>query len=179
MARSIMWCASMHRIDVSVLTHDTEAAARRQPPACVTVGGVRWVRRLVVVLLLAAPVVVVTVVAWPSGSGSGGGRGTREDGSGPDGALVAGDTVEGELGFGEVASYRLVGDGQVRINVRGVQPFDATLTVRSDDGGEIAYNDDTNGLDPEVVVEAGEEPLIVEVRELGSNPGTYTLFVTA
>jgi hypothetical protein len=138
---------------------------------------VRWVRRLLVVLLLAAPVVVVTVVAWPSGSSGGGGGGARADGSGPDGALVAGDTVEGEVGFGEVAEYRLVGDGRVRINVRGDQPFDATLTVRTDDGEEVAYNDDTNGLDPEVVVDAGEEPLIVEVRELGSNAGSYTLSV--
>ena len=137
----------------------------------------RWVRRLLVVLLLAAPVVVVTAVAWPSSAGSGGGGGSREDGSGPDGALVAGDTVDGEVGFGEVATYRLVGDGPVRINVRGVQPFDATLTVRSDEGAEIAYNDDTNGLDPEVIVEAGDEPLTVEVRELGGNPGAYTLSV--
>jgi hypothetical protein len=143
----------------------------------VTVGGVRWVRRLLVVLLLAAPVVVVVLVAWPSGDGRASAGGTREDGSGPDGALVAGDTVDGEVGFGEVASYRLVGDGRVRINVRGNQPFDATLTVRTDDRAEVAYNDDTNGLDPEVVVDAGDEPLIVEVRELGSNAGTYTLSV--
>ena len=144
-----------------------------------TVAGVRWVRRLLVVALLAAPVVVITAVAWPSGgSGRGGaGGGTREDGSGPDGALVAGDTVEGEVGFGEVAEYRLVGDGRVRINVQGRQPFDATLTVRTDEGAEVAYNDDTNGLDPEVVVDAAEGPFIVEVRELGSNAGTYTLSV--
>ena len=142
-----------------------------------TVAGVRWVRRLLVVALLAAPVVVVTAVAWPSDRSGGAGGGTREDGSGPGGALVAGDTVAGEVGFGEVAEYRLVGDGWVRITVQGHQPFDATLTVRTDDGAELAYNDDTNGLDPEVIVDAGDEPLVVEVRELGGNAGTYTLAV--
>ena len=33
----------------------------------------------------------------------------REEGSGPGGALVAGDTVDDQLGFNDVAVYRLVG----------------------------------------------------------------------
>ena len=134
-------------------------------------------RRGLVALLLAAPVLVVAAVAWPSGDGGGGDDGTRAEGSGPDGALVDGDEIDDRIGFGEVAEYRLVGDDEVTISVTGVPPMDATLTVRDAGGREVAYNDDTNGLDPQVTVQLHGEELTVEVRELGSNAGAYTLRV--
>jgi hypothetical protein len=169
----------MHRSDASA-----NATIRARPRIVNPVWhglAVRWVRRGLVVLLLAAPVLIVTAVAWPSDGDGNDGRDSddvREEGSGPDGALVAGDTVEGRVGFGEVAEYRLVGDeSRVRIDVAGVPPMDATLTVRDGDGDELAYNDDTNGLDPQVTVELDGEELTVEVRELGNNAGSYTLSV--
>jgi len=137
----------------------------------------RWVRRASVVVLLAAPVLVVVVVAWPDDR-SGGGGAPREEGSGPGGALVAGDAVGGEVGFGEVAEYRLIGDdGDVRVGVRGAPGFDATVTVVDADGDQVAYNDDSNGLDPEVGVELTGEELVVEVRELSGNAGGFTVYV--
>jgi hypothetical protein len=137
--------------------------------------GVRWLRRGLVVLLLAAPIVVVVVVAWPDQrSSEAGADGVRAEGSGPDGALVAGDTIDDEIGFNEVAEYRLVGDGTVQIDVVGLS--DGTLTIRDDDGTELAFNDDTNGLDPQLVFELDED-VTVEVRDLGGTPGRYTLSV--
>jgi hypothetical protein len=137
--------------------------------------GVRWVRRALVALLLAAPIVVVVVVAWPDEQPSAAGADrVRAEGTGPDGALVAGDTIDDEIGFNEVAEYRLVGDGTVQIDVTGLS--DGTLTIRGDDGSELAFNDDTNGLDPQLVFEL-EEDVTVEVRDLGGTPGRFTLSV--
>ena len=133
-----------------------------------------WVRRVLVALLLAAPVLVVTAIAWPSEGESGDGD-VREEGSGPDGALVAGDTINDEIGFGEVAAYDLAGEGRVRIDVTGLN--DGTLTIRAADGRELAYNDDTNGLDPQVIFELTGDEVTVEVRDLGGNPGSFVLTV--
>jgi hypothetical protein len=138
---------------------------------------VRWVRRGLVVLLLAAPVLAVAAVAWPDGGGGGGGN-LRREGSGPDGALAAGDRIGGELGFGEVAGYEATGTGErLRIGVTGVG-FDFTLTVVGEDGDQLAYNDDTNGLDPEVTIALAEgETATVEVRELGGRAAGFTMSV--
>ncbi len=138
----------------------------------------RWLKGVAVTVLLAAPVALVALVAWPSSSE--GRAEVRQVGSVPDGALVAGDSVGGDVNFGEVASYRVVGDGgNLRFNVTGAPGFDATLTAVDDDGDQLAYNDDTNGLDPQVVVELGEgEEMTIEVRELGGNAGGFTLEVT-
>ena len=133
----------------------------------------RWLRRGLVALLLAAPIVVVVVVAWPSDEGAG--AGLREGGSGPEGALVAGDTVQGQLAPGEVAEFRLVGDGEVRVDATGLQ--DGTLTVRDGDGREVAFDDDTNGLDPQLTVDPAGDELTVELRDLAGFPGAFTLSV--
>jgi hypothetical protein len=61
------------------------------------------------------------------------------------------------------------------IGVRGLP--DGTLTIRGEDGQELAFNDDTNGLDPELTYELGDDEVTVEVRDLGGNPGAFTLFV--
>jgi hypothetical protein len=169
----------MHRFDASTRTIRRRAANVNARGAtrgrCGTVPPVRWVRRGLVAVLLAAPVAVVAVVARP---GSGERADTRSEGSGPDGALVAGDRVHGELGFNAVAEYRLSGDGSVLVGVAGTPPFDATLTVRAGDGDELAFNDDTNHLDPEVRVDlAAGDDVTVEVRELGGRGGSYTIFV--
>ena len=134
---------------------------------------VRWVRRLLVTLLLLAPIGLVVAVAWPDDAEDD--DAVRDEGSGPEGALVAGDTVQDQLGFGEVATYRLVVDDQVVIDVTGLP--DGTLTVRDDDGGEVAFNDDTNGLDPQVTVNPDGRELRVEVRDLGGQAGLFTLSV--
>ena len=134
-----------------------------------------WVRRGLVVLLLAAPVLLVMAVAWPSGDDAAVDGNTRAEGSGPDGALVAGDEVEDEIGFGEVAAYDLGGEGTVRIDVTGLN--DGTLTIRSDEGRELAFNDDTNGLDPQLTFELTGDEVTVEVRDLGGNPGSFVLTV--
>ncbi len=138
----------------------------------------RSLKGALVVLLLAAPIGGVALFAWPSSSE--GRAEVREEGSGPEGALIAGDSVGGDVNFGEVASYRVVGDGgNLRFNVTGAPGFDATLTAVDDEGDQLAYNDDTNGLDPQVVVELGEgEEMTIEVRELGGNAGGFTLEVT-
>ena len=165
--------------------HRSDASAYRTIPGCHPGrnhlwhrGGVVWLRRALVVLALAAPVAVVTVVAWPDEGFGGGGGNVRQEGSGPGGAVVAGDSVGGTLGFGEVASYRALGSGgQLRIGVTGVG-FDFTLTVLDEDGDQLAYNDDTNGLDPEVVVEVdADEEFTIEVRELGGQAAGFTMSV--
>ena len=132
-----------------------------------------WLRRGLVALLLVAPIAAVVWVAWPSDGD--GGDDVRAEGSGPDGALVEGDSVDDQLGFGEVARYRLVGEGTVVIGVRGLA--DGTLTIRGENGQELAFNDDTNGLDPELTYDLGDDEVTVEVRDLGGNPGAFTLFV--
>ena len=134
---------------------------------------VRWVRRVLVTLLLLAPIGLVAAVAWPDEGEDG--DGVRDEGSGPGGALVAGDTIQDQLGFGEVAVYRLVGDDEVVIDVTGLP--DGTLTVRDDDNRELAFNDDTNGLDPQVTVDPDGRELRVEVRDLGGQAGLFTLAV--
>jgi len=162
----------MHRL------HVRYGRATATSTSCGTVGPVRWVRRAVVALALAAPVVAVTAIAWPEGGFGGGDDRVRQSGSGPDGALVAGDEIGGDLGFGEVATYRVRGPEDLVVAVTGGPNVDATLTVVAEDGSQLAYNDDTNGLDPEVSfsLDDGEEA-DVEVRELNGRPGGFTLEV--
>jgi hypothetical protein len=137
---------------------------------------VRWVRRGLVGVLLALPVVAVAVVAWPDDDGDAGGD-FRADGSGPEGVLVVGDSVEGEIGFGEVAVYRLEGEGRADVSVAGVAPMDATLTVLDEDGDQVGFNDDTNGLDPELRVDLDDGQLTVEVRDLRGSAAAFTVTV--
>lgn len=141
---------------------------------------VRWVRCGFVALLLAAPVLVVVAVAWPDDRETGAvdDRTECEDGSGPDGALVAGDRVTGELAFGGVARCRSVGEGvEVRIAASS-RNADLTLTVVGDDGEQLAYNDDDRGLDPAVTVDLDDGQAVdIEVRELGGAPTSFTLTV--
>jgi hypothetical protein len=136
----------------------------------------RWLRRLLVALVLAAPIAVVAALAWPGPDEDS--QDVRREGSGPDGTLLVGDRVDGHVDPGGVADYPLAADqGAVRIAVRGVAPFDATLAVLGPGDDELAYNDDTVGLDPEVEVVSGGEELVVRVGGLGGNPGDYTVVV--
>lgn len=171
----------MHRTDAST-HHARYGRATATSTSCATVDTVVWLRRGLVVVLLAAPIGVVAVVAWPE-EGSGGGGGARTecaDGSGPDGALVAGDEVEGDLGFGAVVTCSAVGDGGALRFEATAPNADLTLTVVDGDGDQLAYNDDDNGLDPAVTVDLDDgQEVDVEVRELGSAPASFLLSVEA
>lgn len=135
----------------------------------------RYVRAVLVALLLLAPVAVVVAVARPSDGRASAGDASR-DGSGPDGALVAGDEVRGEVGFGESTAFVVTGDGAVVVGVQGQQPFDPVMTVRHPDGEETEI-DDTNGLDPQTSIHPEGEEVVVEVRGYDNAAGTFTVYV--
>jgi hypothetical protein len=131
-----------------------------------------------VTALLLAPIAVVLVVAWPA---SGDGLSRDEDG----GVVAVGDTVDGVVAFGGVTHYAFTGTGEtVHIGVRGaVTPtggsFDSTIAVVDAASGEqLAADDDTNGVDPEVtlVVDAGRE-VRIEVRGFGDSAGSFSVYV--
>lgn len=138
-----------------------------------------WWRRALVALALAAPVLVVLVVAWPEGSG--------DDGAVPEVVLDAGADVDlGDLAEdAEVvdvpaegaARFTLVGTGApITVRAEGRAGFDSTLTVVDEEGNQLAFNDDSNGLDPEVVVELDDDQRAsVEVRSFGGQPGSVVV----
>jgi hypothetical protein len=65
------------------------------------------------------------------------------------------------VGIGGPVTMRAEGNG-----------FDSTLTVVDADGDQLAYNDDTDGLDPQVQFDLEvDEELTVEVRSFGGVPG--------
>jgi hypothetical protein len=169
----------MHRSDASADTIPASPARRQAPARCATLAAVRWLRRVLVVAVLLAPIAMVVAIARPDDGAAASGE-VRGGGSGADGVLLDGDRVHGDLGFGEAARYRATGDGPTRIGATG-GGADLQITVRAVDGGtELASNDDTNGLDPEVTLDLDDgEPVDVEVRELGGNPASFTLYVEA
>ena len=132
--------------------------------------GQRW-QRVLVGCALAAPVAVVLVVAWPDDAAP-----ERRDPPaelevdqgeiGPDSEVEVDVPAQGAVvfvvvGIGGPVTMRVEGDG-----------FDSTLTVVDADGDQLAYNDDTDGLDPQVQFDLEvDEELTVEVRSFGGMPG--------
>jgi hypothetical protein len=133
--------------------------------------GPRW-QPFVVAAGLLAPPLGLAVAVWPA-SASGG------DGGDADTELAVGDDADGTVGPGGVTVYELTvaEDGAVRIDVLG-RGGDPTLTVRDDDGRELGFNDDTDGLDSsvEVDVDAGQV-LHAEVRSFSGEAMAFTIRV--
>ncbi len=128
--------------------------------------------------LLAAPVVVVTAVAWPAPTPAVEGQDEEDIDTDTDGGpLVPGDELDGEIAFNGVVSYAVVGTGEdLVVGVQG-DAIDTTLTVLdAESGTQLDYIDDANGLDPELQLSLDEgQEVTVEVRELGGQPGTFTI----
>lgn len=133
--------------------------------------GLRW-QPFVVAAGLLAPPLGLAVAVWPA-SASGG------DGGDADTELAVGDDADGTVGPGGVTDYEITvdEDGAVRIDVLG-RGGDPTLTVRDDDGRELGFNDDTDGLDSsvEVDVDAGQV-LHAEVRSFSGEAMAFTIRV--
>lgn len=98
------------------------------------------------------------------------------------GSLTVGRPVTGEVDRGGAVRYRFVGEGrEVTISAVGIDGFDPTVTVRSSDGLELAFDDD-GGDEPlasllEFTV-AGGQTVIIEVAGFADEDGAYTLVVT-
>jgi hypothetical protein len=134
-----------------------------------------WWQRALVALALAAPVLVVLVVAWPEGSGGDAVPEVTLDGVGDVdlGDLNEDDEVDVDVPAQGAARFTLVGTGaRITVRAEGRAGFDSTLTVVDEEGNQIAYNDDSNGLDPEVVVDLDDDQQAsVEVRSFGGQSG--------
>lgn len=89
---------------------------------------------------------------------------TGATGSGPGGALQFGDIVPGSFEIGEVAEFRLIGDGlgTALVGAQAVGGADLTITVTDEaSGAELAFDDDSFGFDPEVSVDLAEGQVVV------------------
>lgn len=125
---------------------------------------------------LLAPPLVLAVAVWPASAGDAGGGG---GGSGETSELAVGEEADGSLGAGGVTSYEITAEepGPVRIDVIG-RSGDPTLTVVDDDGSQLGFNDDTDGLDSslELDLEAGQV-VRAEVRSFSGEPLAFTIRV--
>jgi hypothetical protein len=134
-----------------------------------------WWQRALVAFALAAPVLVVLVVAWPEGSGGDAVPEGTLDGVGDVdlGDLAEDAEVDVDVPAQGAARFTLVGTGaRITVRAEGRAGFDSTLTVVDEEGNQIAYNDDSNGLDPEVVVDLDDDQQAsVEVRSFGGQSG--------
>jgi hypothetical protein len=114
----------------------------------------------------------------PSGGSSGGSSsGTGDCGSLP--TVGLGDTHEGSIDSTGVDEVCLeVDDDGTDVVVRATSDDDTALTLFDEDGSEVAYNDDDDGLDPalEVVLDAGTYRIEVSTWGGGSSDA-YTLEV--
>jgi hypothetical protein len=138
-----------------------------------------WWQRVLVVLALAAPVVIVVVVAWPEEASEGEARpgAPAQVGDVDAGDLADGVEVDVDVPAEGAARFAVVGTGTaMTVRAEGRGGFDSTLTVVDGDGNQLAYNDDTVGLDPEVEValDDGQEAS-VEVRSFSGEPGTVVV----
>ena len=92
--------------------------------------------------------------------------------SGPDGALLAGDVVAGDLEPAASASFTVVAvAGEGYIGAQTLDGSDLTITVLDAvTGDELDFSDDFVGTDPEVFVVAEEgQVLTVEVAGFGDD----------
>ena len=131
----------------------------------------RWQPFAVAAGLLAPPV-VLAVAVWPA---------SASDGSDTDTELAVGDETDGTVGPGGVASFEITAadDGSVRIDVLG-RGNDPTLTVVDEDGSELAFNDDTDGLDSSVELDLDEGQVVTaQVRSFSGEPIAFTIRVRA
>ena len=137
----------------------------------------RW-QPFAVVAALAAPPLLLAVLVWPSGA-------SAVDAGGDDDEVAAelhpGDSEQGTVSGSASADYLIVGNGEnpVRIDVDGAVGLDATLTLVDPESGEsLDYNDDTNELDPQLVIDLDDgETVRAEVRSLGGNAGSFEISV--
>jgi hypothetical protein len=127
---------------------------------------VRW-QPLAVAAGFAAPPILLAAMVWPEPSPAGGASTNDVEAE-----LEVGDTDRSATNGLSSVDYLVRGDGIVRIDVDG-PAFDPTLTlVDAESGEQLDYNDDTNGLNPSLVVELDEgEEVRVQVRSLGGPPG--------
>lgn len=105
---------------------------------------------------------------------------TGFDGSpGTGSTLSVGSETSGQVGSSGTATFTAVGSGfDVAVVVQGVDGFDSTVTVLDAFGDEVAFDDDTNGFDPEAVVFMGSgEQFTIEVRGYSGNAGEFRLSI--
>lgn len=131
----------------------------------------RW-QPAVVALALAAPPVGLAVAVWPDSPG-GGAAGTSTDPV----PIGTSDQADGSINFQGVAVFEITADDDVtvRVDVLG-GGSDPTLTIVDDDGDQLGFNDDTDGLDPQVVVDlAAGDVVRAEVRSFSGDPMAFTI----
>lgn len=131
--------------------------------------GLRW-QPFVVAAGLLAPPVVLAVAVWPASAAGGGADDTE---------LAVGDEATGTVGPGGVTSFEITATeaGRVRIDVLG-GGSDPTLTLLDDDGNQLDYNDDADGLDPSLQVDLDDGEVIhAEVRSFGGDAMAFTIRV--
>lgn len=134
--------------------------------------GPRW-QPFVVAAGLLAPPLGLAVAVWPA-SASGG-----DGGGGGDTELAVGDEADGTVGPGGMTDYEITADedGLVRIDVLG-RGGDPTLTVRDEDGTELGFNDDADGLDSSVEVDLDAGQVVhAEVRSFSGEAMAFTIRV--
>lgn len=125
----------------------------------------RW-QSIAVAAGLAAPPVLLAAAVWPEESSADAGFPEAEA------ELSPGDRDQGTTNGISSTDYLITGEGPMRIDVDG-PAFDPTLTLVDPDTGEqLAYNDDSNGLNPSLTVELDEgESVRAQVRSLSGPPG--------
>lgn len=100
--------------------------------------------------------------------------------SGPDGSLLAGDVVEGDLTADETVTFTVVATaGEGYVGAQAVAGADLTITVLdAATGDELDFNDDFVGTDPEAFVRTAEgQVLTVEVAGYGeSDTGPFVVY---
>lgn len=131
----------------------------------------RW-QPFAVAVALAAPPVVLAILVWPTS--------VSADVE-VEATLAPGESADGSVSGTLSTDYEVVGDGSgpVRITVTAEEEgFDATLTLVDPDGGDRGFNDDTNGVNPELTIDLDDgETVIAEVRSLNGPPGNFTIRV--
>lgn len=138
----------------------------------------RW-QPIAVLAALATPPVALAILVWPSHAAAGGGGGGGSDDE-IQATLGPGESADGTVSGTFSSDYEILaeGSGVLRISVVG-NGLDSTLTlVDPDSGNDLDFNDDTNGLDPQLLVELEDgESVIAEVRSLNGEPGAFVISV--
>lgn len=133
--------------------------------------GLRW-QPFVVAAGLLAPPVALAVAVWPASASDGSGEET-------DASLAVGEETDGTVAGDGVVSFEVTAtdDGPVRIDVLG-RGSDPTLRIVDEGGSELAFNDDSNGLDPSIEVDLEDGQVVhAEVRSFNGDVVNFTIRV--
>lgn len=93
--------------------------------------------------------------------------------------LSVGSVTEGQVGVDGTATFLASGSGtDVAVEVQGIGGFDSTVTVIDAFGDEVAFDDDTNGLDPEAVVfMTSGDRYTIEVQGYAGTAGAFSISI--